>query len=235
MIDHICDDLGVDTIEIGNALGVYMETGKIQWGDGAAVIDLLNKIKSNNSDSITILNGAVEVGQKFNIDRVAQVKGQGISGYDPRTFKGMGVTYLTSPMGADHTAGAAIAGRVPYPNEEYGKLFEGDHKVNLSQGLQIFTMLLDSMGQCYFVGPTYETIPILVKLLNAKYGWHLDEEKLVGYGKEWLILEKDYNEAAGLKKTEKLPTFMETEKLEETNERSWDIAQSEIDLFWENI
>ena len=234
-IDHICDDFGLDTIEIGNALGVFMETGKIRWGDSEAVINLLEKLESNDPDSINIANGAVTVGKTYKISRVAQVKGQGISGYDPRTFKGMGVTYLTSPMGADHTAGAAIAGRKPYPHKEYGKLYDGEHKVELSQGLQIFTLLLDAMGQCYFVGPTFESIPILVKLLNAKYGWHLETKDLISLGTEWLQMEEKYNEAAGLKKIERLPSFMETEKLEETEERSWDIAQAKIDQFWEDL
>ncbi|UYP44648.1 Tungsten-containing formaldehyde ferredoxin oxidoreductase [Candidatus Lokiarchaeum ossiferum] len=234
-IDHICDDYGLDTIEIGNAFGVYMETGKIKWGDSISVIEILEKLELKDPDSIVIANGAVAVGEKYNITRVAQVKGQGISGYDPRTFKGMGVTYLTSPMGADHTAGAAIAGRKPYPQKEYGELHSGDHKVELSQGLQIFTMLLDAMGQCYFVGPTFETVPILVKLLNAKYGWELETTDLISMGKEWLLMEEKYNITAGLKKTERLPSFMETEKLEEIDTRIWDIPQPEIDRFWDDL
>lgn len=234
-IDHVCDDFGVDTIEMGNAMGVYMETGKIPWGDADKVIEMVKGIETDNPDSLAIANGAVTTGKKFNISRVAQVKGQGIPGYDPRSYKGMGVTFLTSPMGADHTAGAAITGRVPYPNKDYGKIYDGEHKVELSKGLQIFTMLHDSMGQCYFVGPTYDSVPHLVTMLNARYGWTLTTEELIAWGKKWLLLEKAFNSKAGISEVEELPAFMLSEELEDNPDRKWDVSQKDLSTYWENF
>ena len=37
------------------------------------------------------------------------VKGQALAAYDPHAEKGMGLTYATSPMGADHTSGYTVA------------------------------------------------------------------------------------------------------------------------------
>ena len=34
-IDRLCDDLGLDTMEVGAAAGVAMEGGLLEWGDGA--------------------------------------------------------------------------------------------------------------------------------------------------------------------------------------------------------
>lgn len=42
-LDRLCDDLGLDTIEMGNTIAVAMEAGLIPWGDGQAAIDLLKK------------------------------------------------------------------------------------------------------------------------------------------------------------------------------------------------
>lgn len=39
MMDRLCDDIGVDTIEMGVAIGLAMEGGLIPWGDGKAAID----------------------------------------------------------------------------------------------------------------------------------------------------------------------------------------------------
>ncbi|MCF2140700.1 MAG: aldehyde ferredoxin oxidoreductase [Candidatus Lokiarchaeota archaeon] len=231
-IDHACDDVGVDSIEIGNAMGVFMETGKIKWGDADNVVKLINEIAVDNPDSLAIANGAVYTGKMYNIKRVAQVKGQGIPGYDPRSFKGMGVTYLTSPMGADHTAGAAITGRVPYPDKEYGKITEAEHKVELSRGLQIFTMIHDSIGQCYFMNPTFQSTPHIVTLLNAKFGWNLTPEKLIEWSKTWLKIERDYNEKVGLSPVDQFPEFMINEPLEDNQERRWDVSDIELEDYW---
>ena len=235
IIDHICDDFGLDTIEIGNALAVFMETGIIKWGDAEGCIALLKKIKNDDKDSLILGNGAVQVGSALNISRVAHVKGQGLPGYDPRTFKGMGVTYLTSPMGADHTAGAAIINRTPDSDNDYGKLHTPKHKVELSKRLQIFTMILDSMGQCYFIGPHIENMPKLAKMLNARYGWNLSTEDLVEMGIKWLNIEREFNLNAGLNAIDELPAFIQKENLRDQPDRSWDIEPKEISSFWEKL
>lgn len=235
IIDHVCDDFGLDTIEVGNALAVFMEAGIIKWGDADGCIALLKEIKNDNKRSLILGNGAVEVGSVLNISRVAQVKGQGMPGYDPRTFKGMGVTYITSPMGADHTAGAAIINRTPDSDLEYGKLHAPKNKVELSKRLQIFTMILDSMGLCYFVGPNIENMSKLVEMLNARYRWNLKTEDLVEMGQKWLKIERDFNMNAGLGATDDLPTFIQKENLSDLPDRSWDIEQDEISSFWKKL
>ncbi len=235
IIDHICDDFGLDTIEVGNALAVFMEAGIIKWGDADGCIALLKQLGNDDKNSLILGNGAVQVGSALNISRVAHVKGQGLPGYDPRTFKGMGVTFLTSPMGADHTAGAAINNRTPDSDLDYGKLHTPKNKVELSKRLQIFTMILDSMGQCYFIGPHIENIPKLVKMLNARYEWDLTTDELIDMGRNWLKIERDFNVAAGLSATDNLPAFIQKEKLIDLENRSWDIEQEEISSFWKKL
>ncbi|MBX9772551.1 MAG: aldehyde ferredoxin oxidoreductase C-terminal domain-containing protein, partial [Candidatus Obscuribacterales bacterium] len=57
-------------------------------------------------------NGTVFTAQAFGVDRVPVVKRQALPAYDPRVVKGVGVTYSTTPMGADHTAGYAVCQNV---------------------------------------------------------------------------------------------------------------------------
>jgi aldehyde:ferredoxin oxidoreductase len=231
-IDQLSDDLGIDSIETGNTLAVFMEAGKIEWGDADAVIALLEGMKTGNPESIILGQGCKVAGEKLNVTRIAHVKGQGIPGYDPRTFKGMGATFVTSPMGADHTAGPAIMNRKAYSHKEYGKVHEPNSKLELSKDLQIFITMVDSMGLCYFVGPSWDTTVILAKLLNAKYGWDTTPEFWVTWAEDALKMEVDYNTKIGLPTTERLPAFMEKEAIGDPK-REWDIPQADITKFWE--
>jgi len=44
-IDGACDDIGLDTIDVGAAAAVAMEAGRIPWGDGARVLEVLESIR----------------------------------------------------------------------------------------------------------------------------------------------------------------------------------------------
>jgi len=105
MLNYICNDVGLDTIETGCAMGVLMEAGVIPFGDGKAAIELLEEVGKGTAIGRVLGSGSVIAGKMYGITRVPAVKGQGMPAYDPRSCKGNGVTYATSPMGADHTAG----------------------------------------------------------------------------------------------------------------------------------
>lgn len=233
-LDHYSDDVGIDSIEIGNELAIFMEAGKLQWGDADGAIRLIYGINDGNPDSILLGLGCYELGKKLGVSRIAHVKKQGFPGYDPRAYKAMGVTFLTSPMGADHTSGAAINNRKAYAEKDYGNLTDPDQKILLSKELQIFTMLLDSMGMCYFVGPSYESAVRLSKLLYFKYGlgWEKTAEDWIDWAWKCLKMEHDYNVKAGIKDGDfSLPSFMQTEKLEEIDYK-WDVKSEDMDSFW---
>lgn len=198
-IDHLCDDNGIDTIEFGGTVGVAMENKKIEWGNAEKVFEILDKEIRENTDIGRLYgNGVKNIGDKLNARRVPQVKGQGISAYDCRVFKAMGVTYATSPMGADHTSGAAIAGRIARQDKDYGELTKNERKLDLSFELQIYTAILDSMGCCYFIGPSYENMKIVTKAINAMYDLKLNREDIINIGKKILKCEIDFNIKAGL-------------------------------------
>ena len=105
------NDLGLDSIEIGAALGVAAEAGLMRWGSEEDALRLIDEIRQGTELGRVLGNGAVSVGKKYNIERVPAVKGQAMSGYEPRSIKGTGVTYATTPQGADHTAGLTIRPR----------------------------------------------------------------------------------------------------------------------------
>ncbi|MHB9094204.1 MAG: aldehyde ferredoxin oxidoreductase N-terminal domain-containing protein, partial [Eubacteriales bacterium] len=112
MLNYICNDVGLDTIEAGGTLGILMEGGVIPWGDGKAAIKALEEVYTGSALGRIIGNGAVFAARAFGVTRVGEVKGQHMPAYDPRGAKGIGVTYATSTMGADHTAGYCITANI---------------------------------------------------------------------------------------------------------------------------
>ncbi|MDD1777953.1 MAG: aldehyde ferredoxin oxidoreductase, partial [Candidatus Helarchaeota archaeon] len=219
-LDRAYDDLGLDSIEMGNAMAVAMEGGLLKWGDADGVLALLQEVRDGTDKGKLIASGCTTVGKTLGVTRVPQCKGQGFAAYDPRVFKALGVTYATSPMGADHTSGPAIAGRTGWdPQKNYGELTETDGKVELSRELQIMITLCDSFGICYFVGPDRWVMDHVLKALKAKYDLDFSFEKLVQYGKKVMRAEYEFNARAGIVQTNRLPSFLYEESLPPTNKK----------------
>jgi aldehyde:ferredoxin oxidoreductase len=235
IIDHLCDDAGIDTIEFGVTMGVAMDAGKVQWGDADRVFEILEEIREGSKVGKLFGNGVCHLGNEIGFNRIPHVKGQGISGYDPRVFKAMSITYATTPMGADHTSGAAIVGRVASQTKDYGELTENKGKLDLSYELQLYTAILDSMGCCYFIGPSYENMEIVKGALNAMYNLELNREDVINIGKSIIKVELDFNMKAGiLQNKNNVPEFLRTESSEPTGLK-FTFTKEELNQFWKKL
>jgi aldehyde:ferredoxin oxidoreductase len=231
-IDRLCDDYGLDTIEMGCALGVAMYAGVKKFGDAAGAIELLNEVGKGTPLGRIIGSGASVVGQTFGVSHVPVVKRQGLPAYDPRGIKGIGVTYATSPMGADHTAGYAVATNIMKVGGFVDPL-KPEGQVDLSRGLQIATASVDAAGLCVFVAFAVMDIPAgmeaIPKMLNAQYGWKMSLDDFMEYGKKVLRAERGFNQAAGLAAGEdRLPDFFQNEPLAPHNV-VFDVPAKELD------
>ena len=234
-IDFLCDNIGIDTIEFGCTIGLAMEAGKIKWGNSTKVIEILKEIKKGSDLGNLYGNGVCYLADQLKIQRIPHVKGQAISAYDPRIFKGMSVTFATSPMGADHTAGAAIAGRSARKDKDYGDLTENEGKLELSYELQLYTAILDSMGCCYFIGPSYENMEIIKGALNAMYGVNWTCKDIIDLGKNIIKTELEFNKKAGLiKESNELPSFFYSEKSDPTKLKAT-FSKKELINFWDRL
>lgn len=209
-MDHLCDDFGVDTIEIGATLGVLMEAGKIPWGDKDAVLDAMKEMYEGTEFGQIVGNGAKGAGEYYNVYRTPVARGQAMPAYDPRVIKGMGVTFATNPMGADHTAGATSLPGIDHKNIE-GQL-------ELSAKQQIASAVYDSM-MCMFgwyaFGFAEESLQVLVDLVKPMYGVEWSTAQMMDIGRQTLVKEYKFNEAAGFKLEDyKIADFMYEEMSE---------------------
>ncbi|MDD2735422.1 MAG: aldehyde ferredoxin oxidoreductase C-terminal domain-containing protein [Desulfuromonadaceae bacterium] len=235
--DYIMDDIGVDSIETAVTFGVAMEAGVLPFGDGKEVLRMLKEEIGMGTPLGRILgSGAGNCGKTYGVTRVPVVKNQAIPAYDPRAIKGIGITYVTSPMGADHTAGYAISHNLMGSGGRIIDPLKKDEQVELSRHLQIGTVIVDSAGLCLFVGspmaddPTF--VPSLMELINARFGLALTPDWIGELGMNVLKTERAFNIAAGLSsKDDRLPEFFKEPLL--PHNAVWDFTGEEIDEFWD--
>ena len=230
MINRVCNDAGVDTMDIGGALAICMEAGKLEWGDGEKALAMVREIAQGTETGTMLGHGGVFTGKILNVKRIPHVKGRIIAGYDPRVLKGTGVTYATATTGADHTAGNAM----PSPANLAYNPMSSEGQAAVSNFLQNHNATVDTLGVCMFPMLTLLDIPDLQKPLiqcvSLITGKVLDGDYIGQMGQKIMRIEKQFNLRAELTSDDdRLPSFFTTERLETTG-TIFDVSEEEIDI-----
>ena len=232
MMDRLDDDYGVDTIEMGATIGVAMDAGLAEFGDAEAAINLVKEVGKGSPLGRILGSGAGITGKVFGVERVPVVKNQSMPAYDPRAVQGMGVTYATSTMGADHTAGYAVTANLLGVGGTVDPL-SPQGQVELSRNLQISTAAIDSTGMCLFIAfailDQEETFNALVDMINAFSGLSLTGDDVAELGKNVLKMERKFNRQAGFtEKDDRLPDYFLKENLP-PHDVTFNVSDAELD------
>lgn len=227
-----CNDLGLDTIEAGNTIAIAMEGGALEFGDKEGAMGLFEEIRQMSPMGRILGQGVEATAKAFGVHRVPTVKGQSMPAYEPRAIKGIGVTYATTPMGADHTAGYTIAPEIAGVGGKVDPLSD-EGKAELSLTFQAATAFIDSSGYCLFIA-----FPILdietgwagmAESVAGVTGQKIASEDVIPIGKEILKIERDFNIQAGFTaEDDRLPEFMRYEELPPHNV-VWTITDDTLD------
>lgn len=231
-MDFLDDNYGLDTIEMGAAIGVAMEAGLLKFGDAQGAINLIKEVGKGTPLGRILGSGAAVTGKVFGVERVPVVKGQALPAYDPRAVQGIGVTYATSTQGADHTAGYAVATNIMNVGGQLDPL-KPEGQMELSRNLQIATAAIDSLGMCLFIAFAIldqpETFQALIDMLNAFYGLKLTADDVTALGKAVLKNERAFNAKAGFTaQHDRLPNFFKKEILAPHNV-TFQVKDEELD------
>ena len=231
-IDRAMDDVGVDSIDVAVAIATAMEGGLIPWGDGKMALKIIEDMAKPTDLARMIAGGTAMVGKLCGLFRVPTVKDQAIPAYDPRAIKGIGLTYATTPMGADHTAGYCITGNILKVGADIDPL-KNEGQIEYSRAMQIGTAAIDSSGMCLFVyfgiADSPEGYQAMIDMINAQYSLNLTATDLDELGKSVLRTEIEFNTKAGFNNAhDRLPEFMEYEPLSPHNV-VWDFTPEEVD------
>ncbi len=231
-LDYLCDDIGVDTMSAGVAISVAMDAGYKMFGDGEAAIQLLEEVAEGTEFGKILGHGPVAVGKHFKHQRVPVVKSQSIAAYDPRAIQGMAVTYATSPMGGDHTAGWVVGDNLAAFGGTLDPL-SPKGQVEASRGSQIHTAFFDCTGLCQFAGGALRRVPeaadAFLKMINIKLGTQLTQDDLLKLGVRVLKMEREFNKEAGFtKEDDRLARFFYEEPLPPHN-KVVEVSDEEMD------
>ena len=223
-----CNDLGLDTIDTGAALGVAAEAGLMDYGDGKRALELIHEIRQDTLLGRVLGNGAAMTGKVLGIKHVPVVKGQAMSAYEPRAIKGTGVTYATSPQGADHTAGLTIRSKIDH--------LDPSVQAKISRTAQINMAGYDSLGACIFSGNGFANAPQTIKeLIEARYGWEICDNFLQELGMETIRLEIEFNRRAGFNHAQdRIPEWMTKEPLPPNNS-VFDVPDEDLDHIFDDF
>ncbi|RLD05471.1 MAG: aldehyde ferredoxin oxidoreductase [Chloroflexota bacterium] len=227
-----CNDIGLDTIEAGNAIAVSMDGGYLEFGDKEGALKTFEEIRKGTPLGRIFGQGTEATAKTFGVYRVPTVKGQAMPAYEPRAIKGIGVTYATTPMGADHTSGYTIAPEIAGVGGKVDPLDNTD-KAELSLTFQAATAFIDCSGYCLFIA-----FPILdiaegwagmAESVAGVTGMKVTGDDVIAIGKEVLKKERLFNEAAGFTTADdRLPEFMRNEELPPHNVK-WTMADEDLD------
>ncbi len=224
--DYIVDNLGLDTIELGSAMGVAASAGKMKMGDAESAFALLDEIEQGTEFGAILGNGVVATCKALGVDRIPAFGGQAIPAHDPRATKPSGVGYATSPMGADHTA---VISYDDFSNKE--------GQIPRSLGAQVMFAIIDAFGYCMLAAPGDKGLLLnfIKDLINARYGSSVTADDLVEIGKQTLKDELKFNEGTQFHTAnEQIPEFIKTEGVGPANQ-VFDVDIAEIKTIWDGL
>jgi aldehyde:ferredoxin oxidoreductase len=232
---RLCNEYGLDTIETGTTLAVAMEAGLAAFGDGKKAIELVHEMGKGTPLGRILGSGTETTARVLGVRRSPTVKGQSMPAYEPRAVKGIGITYATTTMGADHTAGYTIAPEILSVGGKADPL-SPEGKAELSRAFQATTAFIDSTGHCLFIAFAILDIPSgfqgMVDEVNGVLGTRFTTDDVVKLGTEILRKERAFNEAAGFTKVhDRLPEFMKYEPLPPHN-TVFDVPDSALDAVY---
>jgi aldehyde:ferredoxin oxidoreductase len=218
-MNWLANEYGVDTIELGNVLGVAAEasekglfTDGVEWGDADRFIELIHMIGKREGVGELLAEGAYRAAVGFgDPDMANAIKGQAIPAYDPRGLTGFAVAYATSNRGACHLRAYTPASELFGIPEKTDPL-DPKPKPRIVKLLEDLFAALDSLDLCKFSAFAM-TLDDYAAVLSAFTGWDIDGNEFLLIGERIWNLERYINQMRGFdRRHDILPKRMMTEK-----------------------
>ncbi len=225
-MNFLAGDLGLDTVEVGAAMGIAAEIGKMKMGNAESAFALIDEIEQGTKLGGVLANGVVATCEYFGIDRVPAFMGQALPAHDGRVSKAIGVTYATSPMGADHTAGFT-----------YEKFNQKEGALERSMDAQIKAVMQDSCGYCQLATPSDPNLvtAFLSQLINARFDTEITPEQLLDIGQETLRIELEYNQGCHFSPVQNRGSEFLREETVGLQHSVFDVDEDKISAFWDEL
>lgn len=202
-LNHLCDELGLDTISTGSVLSCLMEMSEknfiasdFYFGRKQGLKNIINKIARREGLGDELAEGSLAFAREYGASRLAmQVKGLDIPGFDPRGMKGQALGYMTSNRGACHQRANMMSWELLGYPRQIDRFSESD-KAPIVIQQQNFNAILDSLIVCKF---TFFALAegVYQQMLSAVTGKNFTAEAFFKIGERIWNLERLFNAGAG--------------------------------------
>jgi len=203
-LNLLADRYGVDTIEMGSLISLVIygyEKGLIEldrpvrFGDVESIYYLFKLTVERRGIGYDIGEGVKHLSKKYGLEDIAiHVKGLSPPAYDPRSLKGMALSYAVSTRGADHLRTTS------YAYEMKGILDKddvGEEKVRFLVDVENLFSIHDSMILCRFGRFVYEW-DFTIDILNSLTGYGYTRESLTEIANDIHRMIRIFNLKAGM-------------------------------------
>ncbi len=217
--NYVCNEMGLDTISAGVTIACAMElsergfipeadsAGALGFGDGAAVVGLLEKIARREGFGDALAEGSYRLAERYGHPEFSMtVKKQEFPNYDPRGGQGFALGYATSNRGACHIRqevhcveffGISLLGIVE--TGENLDRFAVEGKAEVAKKIQDFYCMIDSSGICNFIVIGMPDVRVLIDLMETATGLSFGGEAgFLAAGERIFNQERLFNLGAGL-------------------------------------
>ena len=198
-MNHLCNELGLDTISTGVTLACFLELverGKIEldlkWGEADKLKKLILEMAYRRGYGQELAEGSLRLAKKYGGEELSMsVKGLEIPAYDPRGAFGMALSYATSYRGGCHLRSWTIAFEViGVPN--LVNRFSSFEKPSLVKYTQDLAAVYDSLVMCKHFAVEFDEEP-LSAMLSAVTGVEFSKEGLLMVGERVWALTRLFN------------------------------------------
>ncbi len=223
LANHLCNAGGIDTISAGVSIAYAMylyEKGilsedkagmKINWGDGKAIVKLVEMIIKKEGIGELLGAGTRRMAEELGADpsEAAHVKGLEVPMHDARAFSGMAVAYATGPRGACHLKGdyynVDLGNPVPELGIVSGDRLQSEGKAEMSAKFQNFKDIFDSLLLCKFAPLSATQIS---EILSNITGWDYTPADINTAGERSVNIKRAINNKLGVsREDDKLPSI----------------------------
>lgn len=211
-INEICNDMGLDTISVGAAIGYAIEcyenglltkedTGGLEmtWGNAGAIVAMTERIARREGFGEALADGVRVAWERLGragTEYAIHVEGEDVPAHDPRFTPGLATTYLLTATPARHTQGGELLGPP-------GLAFPDKDKYEYSNWSEFHWKLVASMEVCNAAGLCmfgYLSYPIqaIPDQLTAVTGWEFDLDEMFKTGTRIYTMRHAFNLREGL-------------------------------------
>ena len=197
--NFLCNDMGIDTISMGNTIGCAMEMAEkgfiendLRFGDASKFLELISDTAHRRGFGDELAEGSYRLAEKHGAPELSMtVKKLELPAYDPRGMQGQGLVYATSNRGACHETGNMLGPEVLALPRLIDR-FATQGKAGIVSVHQNSAAVIDSLVYCKFANMAVAE-EFFARTLTAVTGQLFTADDLMRTGERVWNLERLYN------------------------------------------